>query len=534
MHDASTTLLVAWPVLIPIFTAALTAALWAWPTAQRVVGTASLVLLLGVSLWLAVVVAEQGVIAKQFGAWGAPFGITFVADPLSAAMIAISGILAFAVGIFSLADIRPRQERAGFHPLYHGLLAGVNGAFLTGDIFNLYVWFEVMLIASLGLLVLNRGKAQLDGALKYAAMNLFGTILFLIAVALLYGAAGTLNMADLARILPQTEMTSGLTISALLFLAAFGIKAGLFPLFFWLPASYHTAPITVSAIFAGLLTKVGVYAAFRVFTLLFEIEGGGLREIVAFIAAMTMITGVFGAVIQWNVRRILSFHIISQIGYMLLGLALATPVALAGAVFYIVHHIIVKANLFLLAGAIQRAAGTDDLHKAGGLLKSHPMLAVLFLIPALSLAGLPPLSGFWAKFLVIDASLRAEAWILAVIALAVGSLTLLSMSKIWMEAFWKKPVLVRKTPRKVPMAFMLPIMMLGAVTLTIGLYAEPFVEYARAATEVLIDPSEYIAAVFPGETAFAAEGATEPAAIGEAGDAGVEAEAADAATGARE
>jgi multicomponent Na+:H+ antiporter subunit D len=490
-------LLVVWPVLIPILAAAVTACLWAWPTTQRVVGMASLVLLLGASLALVWSVASEGVVAKQFGNWAAPFGISFVADPLSAAMVAISGLLAFAVGIFALADIRPRQERAGFHPLFLGLIAGVNGAFLTGDIFNLYVWFEVMLIATLGLLVINRGKAQLDGALKYAVLNLFGTILFLIAVALLYGATGTLNMAHLARILPGMEMSPGLTASALLFLAAFGIKAGVFPLFFWLPASYHTAPIAIAAIFAGLLTKVGVYAALRVFTLLFEMEGGFMREIVAVVAALTMITGVLGAAIQWNVRRILSFHIISQIGYMLMGLAIATPVAIAGAVFYIIHHIVVKANLFLLAGAIHRAAGTDDLRKAGGLLKSHPWLAVLFLIPALSLAGLPPLSGFWAKFLVIDASLRVEAWWLAAVALVVGALTLFSMSKIWMEAFWKKPVRVRATPRAVPVAFLIPIALLGAVTLGIGLFADPFIEYARFATAALVDPAQYIAEVLP-------------------------------------
>ncbi len=234
---------------------------------------------------------------------------------------------------------------------------------------------------------------------------------------------------------------------------------------------------------------------------MFEMEGGGLREIVAVVAALTMITGVFGAAIQWNIRRILSFHIISQIGYMLMGLAIATPIALAGAVFYIVHHIIVKANLFLLAGAIRKASGTDDLRRSGGLLKSHPWLAVLFLIPALSLAGIPPLSGFWAKFLVIDASFRDESYWLAAVALVVGGLTLFSMSKIWMEAFWKAPMRVRVTKRRVPVAMVAPIVLLGAVTLVIGLFADPFVEYARTASAVLVDPTDYIAAVFPGAAA---------------------------------
>ena len=503
---------VLWPMLVPIATAAITGMLWAHPKVQRTVGFVGLLLLFAASVNLTSAVIREGVIAKQFGGWVAPFGISFVADPMSAALVAISGLLALAVGIFALADIGERQERNGFHPLFHGLLAGVNGAFLTGDIFNLYVWFEVMLITSLGLLILSRTRAQIDGAIKYAALNIFGTTFFLIAVAILYGVTGTLNMADLALILPGLPLTPALLASALLFLAAFGIKAALFPVFFWLPASYHTASFAVAAIFAGLLTKVGVYACFRVFTLLFQMEGD-LRTIVAVVAAATMITGVFGAAIQWNVRRILSFHIISQIGYMLMGLAIATPAALMGGVFYIIHHIIVKANLFLLAGAIRSAAGTDDLKKTGGLLRSHPWLALLFLIPALSLAGLPPLSGFWAKFLVIDPALRAGEYWLAAVALVVGLLTLFSMSKIWMEAFWKDPPHVRAVPRKVPAVLIVPIVMLGAVTMTIGLFAQPFVSFAESAAAVLVDPAPYIAAVLdpavpirPGEHVLGEQG----------------------------
>ena len=488
---------VLWPVLVPIATAAITACFWQWPRLQREIGLVGLVVLFAASLHLVWQVADGGIIAKQFGGWPAPFGIGFVADPLSAALVAVSGLLAFTVGIFSLATIGERLERAGFHPLFHGLLAGVNGAFLTGDIFNLYVWFEVMLITSLGLLVIGRTKAQIDGAIRYGALNLFGTILFLIAIALLYGATGTLNMADLAVVLSTMESTPGLVAAALLFLAAFGIKAALFPVFFWLPASYHTTPFAVAAIFAGLLTKVGVYASFRVFTLFYIVDGEFLRQLLAVIAAFTMVTGVLGAAVQWNVRRILSFHIISQIGYMLMGLAIFTQAALLGASFYIIHHIIVKANLFLLAGAIQRASGTDNLKASGGLLRSHPGLAVLFLIPALSLAGLPPLSGFWAKYLVIEPALRdGFAW-LAAVALAVGLLTLYSMGKIWMEAFWKAAPVQRRQPRRVPLAVTVPILLLGLVTLTIGLFAEPFVQLADDAALVLVEPARYVAAVFP-------------------------------------
>lgn len=486
-----------WPVLLPIFGAGLATCLWKQRRAQRLVTGLCITLLLPSSLLLLAAVYQQGILAIRFGGWNAPFGVVFVADVLSAAMVAITGILAAAVMTFGLADIRRREEQAGFYPLMLGMLAGVNGAFLTGDIFNLYVWFEVMLITAMGLLSIGRNRARLDATVRYAVLNLFSTLLFLTGVALLYGATGTLNMADLARVLPETEPSINLTLSALLLLCGFGIKAGYFPLFFWLPASYHTASITVSAIFAGLLTKVGVYACFRVFTLIFSVEDSGIREIVAVLAAGTMLFGVFGAAVQWDIRRILSFHIVSQIGYMLLGLAISTQAALAGAIFYIIHHIIVKANLFLLAGAIHRASGTFDLRKSGGLMYRNPLLAALFLVPALSLAGLPPLSGFWAKFLVIDATFRAGEHWLAGLALFVGLLTLYSMSKIWMEAFWKKPVLPRAEARRVPRPMLLAIASLGALTLVIGFMPQPLILFSQTAAAALLDPSAYLSAVLP-------------------------------------
>ncbi|MBC2775188.1 Na+/H+ antiporter subunit D [Rhizobium sp. AQ_MP] len=486
--------LLLWPVVLPLVGAALAAAFHARPAVQRIVALTVMIMTLGASFMLANAVMVGGILTKTFGSWMPPFGVVFVADRFSVAMVVISSLLALCALIFSVADLRQRQVRSGFYPLFLGLMIGVNGAFLTGDIFNLYVWFEVMLIATLGLITLDRTRAQIDGAIKYAVLNLLSTILFLMAIGLLYGATGTLNMADLAMVLPQTESSAALTLSAMMFLLAFGIKAGFFPMFFWLPASYHTASIIVSAVFAGLLTKVGVYALFRVFTLLFEIDNGTLKPLIGVFAAGTMLFGVFGAAVQWDVRRILSFHIISQIGYIMLGLAIATPLAMAGAVFYIIHHIVVKANLFFIAGAIHRATGSFDLRKSGGLMKSSPWLAVLFAIPALSLAGIPPLSGFWAKLMVVDASFQGdEAW-LAGIALFVSLLTIFSMSKIWIEAFWKEPV--RKTRiRHVPAAMMAPIVVLGAITLAIGINPEPLVAFSNLAADSIGNQADLIGAM---------------------------------------
>ena len=489
--------LVLWPVFIPLIGAALCMMLWRRPAAQRLVQLIALALMLLASLALLRAVMAEGVIALTFGGWNAPFGISFVADRLGAAMVTVTGILAVAVGVFGMAATHRRHVHNGVYPLLLGLLTAVNGAFLTGDIFNLYVWFEIMLITAMGLLVIDKSRAQLDGALKYAALNLLSTLLFLLAIAILYGVTGTLNMADLARVLPNTDNSLALAASSALFLVGFGIKAGYFPMFFWLPASYHTMSIGILAIFAGLLTKVGVYACFRVFTLLFA-GGEAMREIIAIMAAGTMLFGVFGAAVQWDVRRILSFHIISQIGYILLGLALGTAAAMAGAIFYVIHHIIVKANLFLIAGAMHRVSGTYDLRRSGSLQRRFPLLALLFAIPALSLAGIPPLSGFWAKFLVIDAAFEASSGWLAATGLFVGLLTIFSMSKIWIEAFWKNAPIERTRERGVPTAMICAISALALITLTIGLMPEPLIAFSQRAADALMNPAGYIDATLAG------------------------------------
>jgi len=492
------------PVVIPLGAALLTLALRNHCRAQRAASVAGWVGLFGVSVWLLMAVQARGVVSAQLGGWPAPHGITFVADRLSALMVLVSATMGLAVGIYSLADISRAREHYGHHTLFHVLLMGVNGAFLTGDIFNLYVWFEVMLIASFVLVTLGGQRGQLEGGLKYMTLNLLGSMIFLASVALLYSQTGTLNMAQLHLILSQGAGDGGanalmLTIAVLL-LIAFGIKAAVFPLFMWLPTSYHTPPTAVSAIFAGLLTKVGVYALIRAFTLLFTFDVGWTHELLLWIAGLTMVSGVLGAMVQGSVRRILSFHIVSQIGYMVMGLALFTLAGLAGAVFYILHHIVVKTNLFLIGGIITRTGGASELSRIGGLMRSRPVLAALFLIPGLSLAGIPPLSGFWAKYAVIKASLAAESWIIAAAALAVGLLTLFSMMKIWSEAFWK-PAPEDGAPAPTPMTAATrvlaygPVVVLALMTVAIGLYPTWLADQAAAAAQQLLQPDAYLHAV---------------------------------------
>lgn len=490
------------PLLIPLATAVLALLLWNHRRMQRGLNLVGAAALLAAAVWLLVSVWHEGIQATQIGNWPAPFGITIVADLLSAIMVVLAGLMGFAVAAYSLFSIDARRESFGYYPLLQVLMMGVCGAFLTGDIFNLYVWFEVLLIASFVLVALGGERPQLEGAIKYVTLNLLSSALFLAAVGILYGVAGTLNMADLARQLSLVDRPGLVMTLAMLFLVAFGIKAAVFPLFFWLPASYHTPPIAVSAIFAGLLTKVGVYALIRIFTLLFVQDTGFTHQLILLIAGLTMITGVLGAAAQQEIRRILSFHIVSQIGYMIMGLALFTPLALAGTVFYLIHHIIVKTNLFLVGGAVHHLRGTYELKKLGGLYRAAPGLAILFLIPALSLAGVPPLSGFWAKFVLVKAGLQSQEYFIVFTALAVSLLTVFSMMKIWAAAFWKhdEPLptgeqsLIKGSAHRYR-GLLAPIATLAVLTVAIGLLAGPMFVLAERAAGQLLNPTEYIQTV---------------------------------------
>ncbi len=495
------------PILIPFVAAAVSLLAWRNLKLQRSLGVLGMLGLCGVGIALLVRVQREGILTAHMGNWPAPFGITLVADHFSALMVVVGGIIGLAVAVYSLVNIdAPRQTHAYF-PLLHILLMGVSAAFLTGDIFNLYVWFEVLLISSFVLMSLGSEREQLKGALQYVTLNLISSFLFLTAIAMLYGVVGTLNMADAARKLNALQSPWLVTLLSMLFLVAFGIKAAVFPLFFWLPASYHTPPVAVSAVFAGLLTKVGVYALIRVFSLLFIQNIEFTHTLILALSAATMVTGVLGAIAQHEFRRVLSFHIISQIGYMIMGLGLFTPLALAGSVFYIVHHIIVKTNLFLVSGVVKSLLGSERLADLGGLYRNRPGLAILFAVPALSLAGIPPLSGFWAKLILIRAGLESGEYGIVAVALIVSLLTLYSMSKLWNEAFWKRaPEPQDETsqtapspgPSLTPVGYrllLLPIIGLAAVTVLIGAAVEPLLSLAMSAADELLHPQQYIAAV---------------------------------------
>jgi multicomponent Na+:H+ antiporter subunit D len=484
------------PILIPFGTAILCILAWnhvLWQRMFTLAGMSGLLITGGVLLYS---ISENGIQATQMGGWDAPFGITLVADLFSAIMVLITGLMGFVIALYSLSSMDRNREKFGYYPLFCILLMGVCGAFLTGDIFNLYVWFEVLLISSFVLLALGGEGRQLASAIQYVTINLLSSAFFLMAAGMLYAVTGTLNMADLHEQILQVHQPGLVNILALMFLVAFGIKAAIFPLFFWLPVSYHTPPVPVSAIFAALLTKVGVYALIRVFTLLFVQDMGGIHTLMLVLAAFTMITGVLGAVAQFNFRSLLAFHIVSQIGYMLMGLGLFTPLALAGAIYFLVHNIIAKTNLFLISGVVHKTQHSYDLKKLGGLYKTHPLLAVLFLIPALSLAGLPPLSGFWGKLMLIRAGLDAGDYPIVAVALFVSLWTLYSMIKIWNEVFLKDAPEPSVAPvYRQSAVLLIPVITLAVITVLLGLAANPVFNLVQEAAKQLLEPSDYISAV---------------------------------------
>jgi multicomponent Na+:H+ antiporter subunit D len=490
-------MLLVLPIVVPLATAIALQLLPHRPRLLRGVAFAGALLILAVAVALFARVQTDGIQVTRIGSWPAPFGITLVADLFSALLVVMVGIIGTAVTGSSFSGIDPRREALGYHALIHVLLMGVAGAFLTGDIFNLYVWFEVTLISSFVLMSLHRTRAQLHAAFIYVALNLLASAFLLTAIGLLYGQAGTLNLADLASTWPERRTPALDAALSMLFLTAFGIKAGLFPLFFWLPASYHTPPAAIGALFAGLLTKVGVYAMIRVFTLLFPDPANSVYSVLLVLSTLTMVVGLIGALAQRDMRRVLSFNLVGHIGFTTVGLALWTSAALGASIVYVLHHMLVITALFLLTGVFLRQRRTSDLASLGGLYRTHPQVAVLAMVPVFSLAGVPPLSGFIAKLGIVAGALEGPHYWVAAVALVVGLLTLLSMARVWDEAFWKPSP--TESAAAAPSPVMLaPIAALAGLTIALSVAAGPVFEVSTRAAEQLLQPDNYVRAVLGG------------------------------------
>ena len=493
-----TTWLVPLPVVIPLVAAGLTLALGGRSKLQGFISAIAITLVVLASGALMYLAHHDGPQVVNVGEWSAPVGISLVADRLSALMLLVSAIVLLCVLLYSLAqglaDGNEGAPVAIYHPTYLVLAAGVANAFLTGDLFNLYVGFEILLGASFVLLTLGGTGERIRAGSIYVVVSLLSSVLFLIAIGLVYAATGTLNMAQLAERLGNIDPGMALVLQVMLLLG-FLIKAAVFPLSAWLPDSYPTAPAPVTAVFAGLLTKVGVYAILRTQTLLFP--EGRLDDVLLVAAIVTMLVGIVGAVAQDDLKRLLSFTLVSHIGYMIFGVALANKAGLAAAIFYVAHHITVQTALFLVSGLIERRGGTTSLENLGSLARLAPALAALFFIPAMNLAGIPPMSGFLGKVGLLQAGAELGtplAYLGVAAGLLTSLLTLYAIVKAWNKAFWQEsPEPLPET--SIPRSMFGPAAALAAVGLAFAVVGGPLSTYTASAAGDLQSRAPYISAV---------------------------------------
>ncbi|QSF46870.1 Na+/H+ antiporter subunit D [Paenibacillus tianjinensis] len=481
------------PILIPLCTAVILMFFKEKIRLQRGISAVSGVLNILIALLLVTRVHSEGIQTLQMGGWAPPYGIVFVGDMFAVLLVAMASVVSFAILLYSFHSIGEKRERFYYYTFFQFLLVGVYGSFLTGDIFNLFVFFEVMLISSYALISIGGTRLQLRETSKYLLINIVSSTLFVAAVAYLYAAVGTLNMAHLSQRIAEAGQGGVLNVIAVLFLIVFSLKAGLF-LFFWLPGSYSAPPAAVRALFGALLTKVGLYAIIRTFTLLFVNDPGFTQSWIAWMAAATMILGGLGAVAYKDIPRILNYNVIISVGFVAFGLAAGTRDALDGTVFYLLHDMLAKGLMFILGGVIISAAGTDRLNSMGGMIKKYPLIGWMFFILTLALVGIPPLSGFAGKVLIIRGALDTGMLTLSLIGLGSSFLVLYSLIKVFRQAFWGNEP--ENDQPKVSLKWASAIAGgLLVLVIAMGIGAEFVFTYVSQAGEVLASPVQYIDAV---------------------------------------
>ncbi|PZE19648.1 Na+/H+ antiporter subunit D [Paenibacillus xerothermodurans] len=482
------------PLLIPLCTAAILIFLKNNIPVQRWLSALSLLATVACAGKILYQVRMEGIQTLHMGGWLPPYGIIFVADMLSALLILVTAVVGAFCLLYSFGTVGEQRERYYYYPFFQFLLVGVNGSFLTGDLFNLFVCFEVMLISSYALIVLGGTKKQLRETLKYILINILSSTLFVAAVAYLYGVVGTLNMADLSLRVAEAGQDGILNVIAILFMIVFSLKAGLF-LFFWLPGSYSVPPAAVSALLGALLTKVGLYALIRTFTLIFYHEPLVTHSWIACMAAATMILGALGAIAYSDVQRIINYNVIITVGFIAFGLSVTADHAMDGVVFYLLHDMVAKAALFILGGLIVHVTGTSQLQEMGGMMKRHATMGWMLFITALAIAGIPPLSGFAGKLLIIQGGLEEHYFWLTGVAVASSFIVLYSLVRLFMSAFWGEEKPRPATQAAVSTGMLLPAVGLCFIMIMMGIGSEWVYRFVSEAGNTLINPAVYIDAV---------------------------------------
>ncbi len=481
------------PIILPLFAGIIVAITNKHTGITRLLTKFFSVVGLAFSIYLAWIVLNGETIVLETGSWMAPYGIVFVADSLAVLIVVTTNIVATACAFYAPHSLPESKEKHYFYAFFFFLISGVSGAFLTGDLFNLFVFFEVLLMASYALIVLGGGREQLRESLKYVLINLLSSVVFVTAVAFLYSVLGTVNMAQIAERIQDVEQQGILTTIGVLLFFVFATKAALFPLYYWMPRSYTVPNPVVSALFGALLTKVGVYSILRVFSLMFVYKIDYTHTLFIWIAALTLIFGIIGALSTNNVKLIIAYNVIPAVGFMMLGIGVLNQEAVSGSVFYLVHDMIIKAALFMIVGVIVYVAGTTDLRKMGGLIHHYPVLGWLLFISALVLAGVPPFSGFIGKLLILQGAVANDVIVVVLIGLLTSLLILYSVMKIFIHGFWgeKDATHVKKSTK----GMIGPIAFLIAISIALGIGAEFIYPSVESIATYLLDPEIYIESV---------------------------------------
>jgi len=486
--------IIVMPMIIPLLTGILLVFLRPYVKIQRAFSLVSIVATVAVSVYILNLIQADGILRLDFGGWLPPYGISFVADSFSMLLVLTTAIVTGILLIYAFSSIGRAHENMFFYPFVFFLIAGVNGSFLTGDLFNLFVCFEVMLLSSYVLITLGGRKVQLVESIKYITINVLSSWFFLVGIAYLYGTVGTLNMAHLSVRIAEVGQGPLLTVISIVFLIVFSLKSGLL-LYFWLPGSYSAPPTVVAALFGALLTKVGIYAMFRVFTLIFYHEPGVTHLMIGIMAGITMIGGSIGAIAYNDIRKIVSYNVVIAVGFILVGLAVSTEVAIQGSIYYLIHDMIIKALLFLIAGTMIYLTGTARIENMSGLIRNYPLLGWLFFITMLSLAGIPPLSGFIGKVYVGQGAIEAGAFVLLTIAFLSSIFVLYSLLRIFLNCFWGETIINEDDDVPLKKGMLIPLVLFGILTIALGVGAEALAPYVSDAARTLTNPDIYIDAV---------------------------------------
>lgn len=485
------------PMIIPLLTGIILVFLRYYTKTQRVLSILSSITTVVISLAILYKIQQEGILRLDFGGWLPPYGILFVADSFSMLLVVTTSIVTGILLIYAFSSIGKQYEQMFFYPFVFFLVAGVNGSFLTGDLFNLFVCFEVMLLSSYVLITMGGRKIQLIESIKYVTINVLSSWFFLMGIAYLYGVVGTLNMAHLSVRIAEVGQGPLLTVIGLIFLIVFSLKAGLL-LYFWLPGSYSAPPTVIAALFGALLTKVGIYALFRVFTLIFYHEPVITHTTIGVMAILTMIGGSVGAIAYNDIRKIVSYNVVIAVGFILAGLAISSEVAFQGAIYYLIHDMIVKALLFLLAGTMIYLTGKTKIEEMSGLIRNYPALGWLFFITMLSLAGIPPFSGFIGKVFIGQGAIETGSFVILIAAFLSGIFVLYSLLRIFLNCFWGETIINEDDDVPLKKGMIIPCILFTIMTVAIGIGVEGLAPYVSDAARTLMNPEIYIEAVLQG------------------------------------